>query len=171
VTDHSDAILCIFFIDNRYIATGSKDRTISVYGVDGRKVAVLKGHDAAICTLSSVQRKSGEVQLASGSDHGCCCLILWEARTWTISTRIKCHAAAVTNIVDLEDGEHLATGSYDKRLCLYSHSREQVVGSFSHGSAVTAVVLTSDRRRLVSAGLDNALQVWAITPKASVCSH
>ncbi len=35
VTDHGDAILCIFFINERYLATGSKDKTINIYSVDG----------------------------------------------------------------------------------------------------------------------------------------
>lgn len=123
VTDHSDSILCIFFIDNRYVATGSKDKTINVYGIDGRKVTTLRGHDAAICSLSSIQNRNQQTYLASGSDHGCCCLILWDTRTWTISCRIQSHAAAVTSIVDLSDGEHLVTGSYDKKINLYNHLR------------------------------------------------
>lgn len=104
VTDHSDSILCIYFIDNRYVATGSKDKTINVYGIDGRKVTTLRGHDAAICSLSSIQNRNQQSYLASGSDHGCCCLILWDTRTWTISCRIQSHSAAVTSIVDLSDG-------------------------------------------------------------------
>ena len=35
VTDHTDAILCIFFINERYIATGSKDKTINIYSIEG----------------------------------------------------------------------------------------------------------------------------------------
>ena len=34
VTDHEDAILCIFFVGN-YIATGSKDKTINIYTLTG----------------------------------------------------------------------------------------------------------------------------------------
>lgn len=103
MTDHSDAILCIFFVDNRQIATGSKDKTINVYNIDGSKVVTLRGHDASICTLSSVMGRNQSF-LASGSDHGCCCLILWDTKTWTIASRIQAHSAAVTSIVDLQDG-------------------------------------------------------------------
>lgn len=103
MTDHTDAILCIFFIDSRHIATGSKDKTINVYTIDGTKVTTLRGHDASICSLSSVSNRAQNF-LASGSDHGCCCLILWDTKTWTISSRIQAHSAAVTSIVDLEDG-------------------------------------------------------------------
>lgn len=145
VTDHADAILCIYFIDSRYIATGSKDKTINIYTFDGKKVTTLRGHEASICSLSAVQNLKNQVFLASGSDHGCCCLILWDTKTWNISCRIQSHGAAVTSIVDLEDGEHLVTGSYDKKIILYSYSNRQVISSHSNKSAVTSIVLTSDK--------------------------
>lgn len=30
-TDHNDSILCIYFLNDQYIATGSKDATINIY--------------------------------------------------------------------------------------------------------------------------------------------
>ena len=84
-----------------YIATGSKDKTINIYTLDGEKITTLRGHDASICCLSAVVNGYGKELLASGSDHGCCCLILWNTDTWTISSRIQSHSAAVTSIVDL----------------------------------------------------------------------
>lgn len=104
VTDHQDSILCIFFIDNQFIATGSKDKTINIYDLEGKKITTLRGHDASICSLSTIKTNPSNTYLASGSDHGCCCLILWDIRTWTICSRIQAHVAAVTSIVDLDDG-------------------------------------------------------------------
>lgn len=43
-TDHSDAILCIYFLNDQYIATGSKDTTINIYNFEGKKIRKLKGH-------------------------------------------------------------------------------------------------------------------------------
>lgn len=43
-TDHSDAILCVYFIGDKYVATGSKDKTINVFTVEGKKTATLRGH-------------------------------------------------------------------------------------------------------------------------------
>jgi WD40 repeat protein len=118
--------------------------------------------------LASILGKNQQNFLASGSDHGCCCLILWDTRTWTIASRIQAHAAAVTAIVDLEDGEHLVSGSYDKKINIFNHLRGQVISSFNTKSGVTSIVLTSDRKKLVSAGLDNSLQVWTIVQKSNV---
>lgn len=153
VTDHQDSILCMFFIENQYIATGSKDKTINIYDMEGRKITTLRGHDASICSLSTIKTSPSNTYLASGSDHGCCCLILWDIRTWTICSRIQAHVAAVTSIVDLDDGEHLLTGSYDKKINLFNHRRGEVVSSYSNKSGVTCMVLTSDKQRVVSSGL------------------
>lgn len=43
-TDHADAILCIFFVADKYVATGSKDAKINIYTIDGRKIRTLSGH-------------------------------------------------------------------------------------------------------------------------------
>jgi WD40 repeat protein len=63
------------------------------------------------------------------------------------------------------------TGSYDKKILLYSHLKGQVISSFNNKSGVTSIVLTSDRKRLVSAGLDSSLQVWTIMQKSTVNTH
>ena len=60
MTDHKDMILCMFFPSENHLATGSKDKTIKIYTLDGEKVATLIGHHAAICTLSMVKDYYGK---------------------------------------------------------------------------------------------------------------
>ena len=43
-SDHNEEILCIYFLNDRYIATGSRDKSIIIYTVDGQKVTTLYGH-------------------------------------------------------------------------------------------------------------------------------
>jgi WD40 repeat protein len=107
--------------------------------------------------------------LASGSDHGCSCLILWDTKSWTITTRIQSHTAAVTAIVDLDDGRHLVTGSYDKKINLFNHAKSQLVMSMNNNrTSVTGMVMSSDKSKLVTSGLDNSLTVWNIIRKHNV---
>ena len=61
--------------------------------------------------------------MVSGADHGCCCLALWDTDEWKLMKKLKMHAAALTCILDLEDGKHLLTGSYDKRVNLIEYGR------------------------------------------------
>ncbi len=48
-----------------------------------------------------IKNLSNERFLASGSDHGCSSLILWDTKTWNMHAKVTCHTAAVTAIVDL----------------------------------------------------------------------
>jgi WD40 repeat protein len=83
-----------------------------------------------------------------------------------MQTKVTCHTAAVTSIVDLEDGRHLVTGSYDKKINLFSHAKGKVLSSLNNNkTSVTSMIMTSDKARLVSSGLDNSLSVWTIVRK------
>jgi len=155
--------LCIYFVSDKYIATGSKDTSISIYSLDGKKVRSLRGHEASICCLASVRNLNGDLFLASGSDHGCSSLILWDLRSWTISSKIQAHTAAVTGILDLEDGRHVATGSYDKKINIFNMVKNQIVMSLNNNkTSVTGMVMTVDKSRLVTSGLDKSVTVWNI---------
>lgn len=168
-TDHTDHILCIYFVNDQYIATGSKDKTINIYNLDGKKIKNLKGHEASICCLSTVKNLNGDVFLASGSDRGCCSLILWDIRSWTIHTKIQAHVGAVTGIVDLDDGRHVITGSYDQKLNLYSLVSNKIVYSINDNkSSITGMVMTVDKSKLVTGGLDSSVTIWNIVRKHNV---
>lgn len=60
---------------------------------------------------------------ASGGDNGCSSLILWDPATWKIKRKVNLHSAALTCIVDLLDGTHLATGGYDKKINVYNYRK------------------------------------------------
>ena len=74
----------------------------------------------------------------------------------------------MTSIVDLGDGKHIATGSYDKKINIFTMSRNQKLLTLSNRASVTGMVMTSDKNRLVTAGLDKSITVWSIVRKAGV---
>ena len=74
----------------------------------------------------------------------------------------------MTSIVDLGDGRHIATGSYDKKVNIFSLSKNQKVVNLNNRTSVTAMVLSADQNRLVTAGLDKTLSVWVLSRKNGV---
>jgi WD40 repeat protein len=107
--------------------------------------------------------------LASGGDHGCNSLILWDTKTWTIHSKIQNHTAAVTGIVDLEDGRNLVTGSYDKKIFFFSHAKSKLISTISNNKAsVSSLIMSYDKTRLIASGLDNSLSVWNIHRKNDI---
>lgn len=77
--------------------------------------------------------------------------------------------AAVTGIVDLEDGRHIATGSYDKKIAIYSMVKNQVVLTLNNNkSSVTGMIINADKTKLITSGLDKTISVWSIIRKNGV---
>ncbi len=115
-----DIILCALEVSRNAIAVGSKDGVITIYDTNtGQKRANLRGHKSSICKLAIVSH-SGKKYLASGSDHGCSAIVLWDINTWNMRMRIEYHKAAVTAILDLQDNRSLISGSYDKTINVYN---------------------------------------------------
>ena len=114
--NHSDALLCLTFIKN-FVAVGSKDHKISVYDLKKGEVIKLVGHASHICCLGTLKNK----YLISGGDINDNSIIIWDPKNWTIKHRLKSHQAAVTYLVDFNDGCHFASGSYDRRINIYSY--------------------------------------------------
>ena len=119
-TKSKGAILCAIFINNgKSVAIGSRDTNIYVYSIgNGNLQAKLSGHSASICTLSNFNHF-----FASGGDTGCCSLAIWDIAQLILKKKVKLHNAAVTCIVDLGDGVHLATAGYDKQIIVYNYMK------------------------------------------------
>jgi len=154
-------MLCgIFACDGKVIVVGGKDKVLRVYEVSsGKMLCVLNGHLANICSLAN----HGPL-ISSGGDHGCSSLILWDTKSWTIRSKVQLHTAAVTCIVDMQDGTHLATASYDRKINIFSYRRGAVVFTInSSKTGISCMGLSSDGHRLISASLDSSMAIWKIT--------
>ena len=160
---HSDVILCMIGVQNKYIVSGGKDSLVNVMTQSGNKVATLRGHEASVCSLAVIESQ-GTTSLASGGDHGCSSIIIWDIDTWAIKAKLKYHSAAVTCIVDLQDGQTIISGSYDKKINLYNTRESRLLYSLPNNkSPVAAMVLNSSKNKLISTGLDGKIYVWNIS--------
>jgi WD40 repeat protein len=102
--------------------------------------------------------------LASGSDHGCSSIALWDITTWNMRMKIEYHSAAVTAIVDLQDGRGLVSGSYDKTINVYNLNTEGKIlfNLPANKSSVTSVLLNCNATKLITCGLDDSLTIYSI---------
>ena len=81
--EFADIVLCGIEVKKNQIAVGGKDGSLIVYDPStGNKITTLKGHKSSICSLAMVTFE-GKRLLASGSDHGCSSIILWDTDSWT----------------------------------------------------------------------------------------
>jgi len=121
----SQTALCGTYINNQ-IALGLKDGTIQIFSRDGFNIATLKEQKANICSLAVI-RSGNQNYLVSGSDAGCSRVVVWDPVTWQPRHVFGGHTAAVTGIVDLQDGVHFVSAGYDKKLNIYSLEQGKLV--------------------------------------------
>jgi WD40 repeat protein len=67
-----------------------------------------------------VIRTKNQNYLASGSDVGCCKVIIWDPVNWQPRHVFNSHQAAVTSILDLKDDTHILSTGYDGKLNIYN---------------------------------------------------
>lgn len=159
-----DIILCALEVTRNAIAVGSKDGVITIYDTNtGQKIANLRGHKSSICKLAIVSN-NGKKYLASGSDHGCSAIVLWDISTWNMRMRIEYHKAAVTAILDLQDNRSLISGSYDKTINVYNINNEgKILFNLPiNRTSVTAVLMSCNGNKLITCGLDDSVCVYQI---------
>lgn len=79
------------------------------------------------------------------------------------------HKAAVTSIVDLKDGKYFASGSYDKKINVYSTLTGEVKYTLpANKSSVTSMILNSTASKMISCNLDNTLNVWQVVRRSTM---
>jgi WD40 repeat protein len=162
-------MLCgIFACDGKVLVVGGKDKVLRAYEVaTGKLLYVLSGHQASICSMAN----HGQL-ISSGGDHGCSSLIVWDVKTWNIRSKVQLHSAAVTCIVDLQDSSNLVTGSFDRKINIFSYRRGVVIFTVNSCKAgITCMGLTSDKHRLISSLLDNSIAIWKITRDVLVFNY
>jgi WD40 repeat protein len=87
-SESNDIILCALEVKKNQIAIGGKDGILTIFDASsGHKIASLKGHKASICSLALVNHQ-GKIYLASGSDHGCSSISLWDLTTWNMKMKL-----------------------------------------------------------------------------------
>jgi WD40 repeat protein len=150
---------------SRLIVSGSEDRTVRVWDADtGRKRRTLR-HPAAVRAVACTRPGSGMNLCLSGAADG-------SARLWNLddldqparelSAR---HKAAVGCVAFSPDGEWCATGGEDHAICLWKTGTGERLTYLAgaHEGEVTSLQFASVAR-LVSAGRDNRLRVWEVSP-------
>lgn len=112
---HKGRVLCMAFApDGKYVASGSKDKTVRVWDVAGkREHRIHEGHKGAVTSLCF--SPDGQ-RLLSGDDDGT--VRLWDVNKQQIHS-FEGHTGEVTGVAFTPDGRFALSSSHDKTLKLW----------------------------------------------------
>jgi len=144
--------------DNRYIASGSYDKTVRIWDVNTREmVGDPLRHDDIVYSVS--WSPDGRY-IASGS---------WDrtVRIWDVNTRQMVgeplrHDGWVSSVAWSPDSRYIASGSYDKTVRILDvNTRQMVGGPLRHDSWVRSVTWSPDSRYIASSSGDRIVRIWS----------
>ena len=152
--------------DGKHIASGSEDKTICIWDVECRELAVgpLTGRKGSV---DSVAYSPDGTRLVSGSNDKT--VRIWEPETGQLLSTLNGHSERVNSVAYSFDGSRIVSGSDDATILVWDAQSGQIVcGPITgDGGSVTSVCFSPDGNRILSGSGDKTARVWdAITRKS-----
>ncbi|WP_254563534.1 WD40 repeat domain-containing protein [Oscillatoria sp. HE19RPO] len=160
-SSHSDRAYSVSFSpDGQLIASGSRDKTVKIWRIDGTLLGVLEGHTERV---NSVAFSPDGRLIASGSDDRM--VKLWTKDgelLQTLSGRYP-HQSYVTSVTFSPDGQRIASASWDNTVKIW-HLDGTLEKTLLQGysDSVESVRFSPDGRLLVSASWDGTVKLWSL---------
>ncbi|KAG2125812.1 WD40-repeat-containing domain protein [Suillus clintonianus] len=133
--------------NNKTVASGSSDRTVSLWNVETRKnITKWTGHTRVVCTLCW---SSDGKQVVSGSRDG-------TARVWDVDSgetvmTIKTRHKWVNAVIYSPDNEKIASGGDNENAVkIWDSKIGELITALKHDWAVWSLAWTSDGKKLIS---------------------
>jgi WD40 repeat protein len=146
--------------DGKQLAAACLDKSVRVWGTDGKLLQVLSGHEAGVTSVA--YRFDGQSLASAGQDG---LVIVWDANSATKVLRIRAHRDVVNGVAFSPDGSRLASASRDGTVKLWDATSAGLLRIFrARQGEVYAVAFHPDGKTLASAGADGTVKIWGVSP-------
>ncbi|GCL59427.1 serine/threonine-protein kinase [Microcystis aeruginosa] len=165
LTGHSETVFSVAYSpDGRYLASGSKDKTIKIWEVaTGKGLRTLTGHSGVV--LSVAYSPDGRY-LASGSQDKT--IKIWEVATGKVRT-LTGHYMTFWSVAYSPDGRYLASGSWDNTIKIWEVATGKELRTLTgHSMTVWSVAYSPDGRYLASGSLDKTIKIWEVATETEL---
>ncbi|MEA5477179.1 WD40 repeat domain-containing protein [Pseudanabaena galeata UHCC 0370] len=148
-----------FSPDGKTIASGSYDKSIKLWNLDGEELLTLTGH---INEVNSVAFSPDGKTIASGSYDNS--IKLWNLDGKELLT-LTGHNNGVLSVAFSPDGKTIASGSSDNSIKLWNLDGKELLTLTGHSNEVLSVAFSPDGKTIASGSYDNSIKLWNLDGK------
>ena len=157
---HSSDITSIAFNpDGKSIVSGSGDKTVKLWSLEGKELQTFKGHSSDITSIAF--NPDGKSIVSGSSDKT---VKLWSLEGKELQT-FKGHSDRINSVAFSSDGKTIATGSDDKTVKLWSLEGKELQTFKGHSSDITSIAFNPDGKSIVSGSSDKTVKLWSLEGK------
>ncbi|MBD2284503.1 CHAT domain-containing protein [Anabaena cylindrica FACHB-170] len=150
-----------FSPDSKFIATASRDKTVKIWSLDGKKQLVVLREEKGE-GFNSVAFSLDGTLMATGS---------WDntAKIWSREGKrlhtLDGHKEAVLEVAFSPDSQLLATASWDNTVKLWSREGKLLHTLEGHKDKVNSITFSPDGQLIATVGWDNTMKLWNLDGK------
>ncbi len=163
---HKDAVNSLAILPDGRIVSGSSDKSVRVWDIEGESEAVitLRKHQGIVYSVAVLPGRDGGVRLVSGSGDK-------TVRVWDLQTQSQLevlgHEACVWSVACLPDGR-IVSGAADSTVRIWDLNTWHVLTFSEHEDVNVNSVSVLPDGKVVSAADDNTVRVWDVAEQTSV---
>ncbi|MEH2179034.1 nSTAND1 domain-containing NTPase [Nostoc sp.] len=162
LAEHDGIVESVSFSpDGKFIATASRDRTVKIWSLDGKKQLVELQENQGEGFNSVAFSPDGKL-MATGS---------WDktAKIWSRGGKLlytlEGHKAAVLEVAFSPDSQLLATASWDKTVKIWSRDGKLLHTLKGHQDKVNSVTFSPDGKLIATVSWDKTMKLWNLDGK------